>query len=261
MSFSTAKFTSWLGSLPFLGSVLRAAANRYAEGSVVTIRQGYVAGYRWRRNHRYVNGYWIGQYELPLQQALVGELKKGNTFFDVGANAGFFTLVAAKAVGSQGRCVAFDPSPVNHENIQEQLRLNCLRYCEAVMEAVADRDGREQFSFGAPGSPTGKLGQGGTREQTIDVVVTTIDRAVERFGVPNVIKMDIEGAEVKALEGAKDTLLRHRPTWIIELHGSECATGVYSILSQAGYVFLDLNGSNIPADRPLPQHVIARCKP
>src|SRR5258706_14337105 len=106
-----ARMLEMVGKVPVVGSALRKLARRFPEGSVVEIRAGVAAGYKWKRHHRYVNGYWLGHYELEIQDLLKHELKAGQTFFDVGANAGFFTLVAAKLVGLAGRCVAFDPAP------------------------------------------------------------------------------------------------------------------------------------------------------
>src|SRR5437667_8053089 len=127
-----AKMLEMVGRVPVVGSALRRIARRYPEGSVVEIRSGAAAGYRWKRHHRYVNGYWLGHYELEIQDLLKQELESGDTFFDVGANAGFFTLVAAKLVGQSGRCVAFDPSPENDQSIREQLELNRLSNCISV---------------------------------------------------------------------------------------------------------------------------------
>jgi ribosomal protein L11 methylase PrmA len=119
-----ARLLSSLGRLPLAGRLLRGFAGHYVEGSVVRIRSGLAAGYLWERHHRYVNGYWTGQYELPIQEALQRELKAGDTFFDVGANAGFFTLVAARLVGQKGSCVAFDPSAENAASIRRQIELD-----------------------------------------------------------------------------------------------------------------------------------------
>src|SRR5581483_2433575 len=110
---NSARIIQGLGRVPILGSALRSLARRYREGSVVTIKHGEAAGFRWKRHHRYLNGYWIGQYELEIQAALKRELRAGDTFFDVGANAGFFTLLASRFVGTEGKCVAFDPLAMN----------------------------------------------------------------------------------------------------------------------------------------------------
>src|SRR5437773_1206262 len=200
-----------VGHVPLISSCLRWLANQYAEGSIVKIRQGNAAGYLWKRHHRYVNGYRIGHYEFPIQQALRNELKPDDTFYDVGANAGFFTLVAVRTVGPQGRCVAFDPSPENYASISEQIQLNALSNCAAVMEAVSDIGGKAAFSYTTPGSSQGYLGESVKGERQVEVKVTTLDDASERFGKPHFIKMDIEGAEAKALRGATKILRDIRP--------------------------------------------------
>src|SRR6188472_1682389 len=80
-----------LGRLPGIGRMLRRLARSYPEGSVTTIRAGDAAGMRWKRYHRYVSGYWLGIYEPEIQKALAVHLRPGGVFYDVGANAGFFT--------------------------------------------------------------------------------------------------------------------------------------------------------------------------
>lgn len=104
-----AKLIWWVGRIPVVGSLFRIVAGPSMRGPSFRFPVGHAAGYLWKRHHRYVNGYWIGQYELPIQEALVRSLGPGMVFFDIGANAGFFTFVGAKRVGSIGRVVAFDP--------------------------------------------------------------------------------------------------------------------------------------------------------
>jgi FkbM family methyltransferase len=255
---NTATLITAVGRLPFMGWALRRLAHCYREGSVVTLRSGVAAGMRWRRHHRYVNGYWIGQYELPIQEGLARELKPGMVFFDVGANAGFFTLVAAKLVGSQGKCVAFDPMPENVESVRQQIKLNELGYCTAVQKAVGAHVGEAEFTFGTAGDSTGRFGSGGDGKTTMTVKVTTLDEAIARFGRPDFIKMDIEGAEVDALAGAERVLKEERPTWLIELHGPDCERGVRRIMSEHGYGFFDLRNNPILSGMELPHHVLAK---
>src|SRR5216683_2563800 len=113
-----------LGALPLIGPALRRMARRFPEGSVVRIHTGLAAGLNWRRHHRYVGGYWIGNYELDVQHALKRLLRPGDVFYDIGANAGFFSLLATKLVGPTGRVVSFEPLPENVQSIREQMELN-----------------------------------------------------------------------------------------------------------------------------------------
>jgi hypothetical protein len=120
--------------------------------------------------------------------------------------------------------------------------------------------GTAEFSVGRSGDPTGHFANGEAGKQNLKVTVTTLDRAMERFGRPDFIKMDIEGAEVEALAGAERVLKEARPTMLIELHGPDCERGVRRILSEQGYGFFDLRNNPIPGDAPLPHHVVAKVR-
>jgi FkbM family methyltransferase len=246
-----------IGRIPWLGRAIRSQVNRYAEGSIVEIRYGHAAGSLWRRHHRYVNGYWIGHYELALQDALKRELRPGQTFFDVGAHAGFFTLLAAQLVGNKGKVIAFDPSPANCESIREQMELNSLCPFVIVEEAIWDSIGAAPFDFVADGSSVAHVDFAHSGN-SLSVNLTTIDRACVRFGKPDLIKIDIEGAEVQALQGARHTLEYLRPTWLIELHGLDGERKVKELLQEAAYAFFDLEGRPLDSDQLLPRHFLAR---
>lgn len=256
-----AKVVDFIGRVPVLGSTLRKFARRYPEGSVVDVRTGAAAGLKWKRHHRYLNGYWVGHFELDIQDALKRELKAGDSVYDVGANAGFFTLIAARLVGPAGRIVAFDPAPENCESIREQVELNGFApYCTAVQKAVGGSAGKATFSFAASGSPMGHLGGAGAGERSVEVEVTTLDDAVAAYGAPTFIKLDVEGAEGDVLAGARRLLNSGagRPSWLIELHGPQCEADVKRQLAAAGYHFFDRDGRAVPTGANLPHHVIAR---
>ena len=250
-----------IGRVPGLGRAIRWYARQYPENSVVKIRHGHAAGFLWRRHHRYVNGYWIGHYELPIQEALKRELKPGHTFFDIGANAGFFVLVGARLVGTSGRCIAFEPLPQNDASIREQIELNSLYSCSVVSEAISDRIGSAFLSYAMTGLATSHLGPSRKGERPLPVKVTTLDGACARFGRPDFIKMDIEGAEAQALKCASHTLRKLRPGWLIELHGSECERTVKGLLQEARYAFFDLHGVALNPSQVLPNHFIAHPSP
>jgi FkbM family methyltransferase len=258
---NTPRIITSIGRIPWLGRALRWYARQYPENSVIKIKHGHAAGLLWRRHHRYVNGYWIGHYELPIQEALKRELKPGHTFFDIGANAGFFTLVAARLVGASGRCIAFEPSRDNCASIREQIAVNSLCHCSVVSEAISDMVGSAFFSFAANGSATAHLGETKKGERRLPVKVTTLDGVCARFGKPDFIKMDIEGAEIPALKCASHALRNLRPGWLIELHGSECEREVKVLLREARYAFFDLQGVALNPSRILPNHFIARPLP
>lgn len=256
-----AKVVELIGRVPVLGSTLRKIARRYPEGSVVEIRTGAAAGLKWKRRHRYLNGYWVGHFELDIQNALKRELRPGDVVYDVGANAGFFTLIAASLAAPGGRVIAFDPAPENCQSIREQVELNGFApFCTAVEKAVGASPGKANFSFAVTGSPMGHLGEAARGERSVEVEVTTLDAMAEAYGSPTFVKLDVEGAEGEALAGARRILTSGaaRPTWLIELHGPQCEADVKRQLAAAGYRFFDRDGRPVPAGSTLPHHVIAR---
>jgi FkbM family methyltransferase len=255
---NTANLLTSIGRMPVIGTAARWYAGCFEDGSVVRIRHGHLAGCLWRRRHRYVHGYWIGHYEWPIQEALCRELHEGDTVFDLGAHAGFFTLLAARLVGPTGRCIAFEPAPENCDSIREQVGLNGCNHARVVCKAVSSSAGHATFEPAWHGASMGRLQLGSRGADHVPVKVTTIDLASERYGRPHFIKMDIEGAEARALEGAAETLRKTRPTFLIELHGAEAERRVKARLQAADYQFHHLTGQSIASDGALPAHIIAR---
>jgi FkbM family methyltransferase len=150
--------------------------------------------------------------------------ERGETVLDVGACIGFSAIMAARMVGREGLVVAVEPDPDN----LRWLRLNLERFpnCVVVPKGVADRGGR-RFLHRHP-DPWGHTILGSFGGGSVKIEVTTIDRICEGLGLKRVdfMMMDVEGAELMALRGARRTLKRtqkvvvgayHRvggkPTW------------------------------------------------
>jgi FkbM family methyltransferase len=240
--------------------MLRWYARRYEEGSVVRIARGHAAGMKWRRHHRYVNGYWTGIYELDLQRVLVRELRTGNVFYDVGANAGFFTVLAAKLVGTTGHVFSFEPMPENAESIQEQIDVNSLRQCKLIVEAVSDRSGTASF-MQAEHNALGHLSSPGGEPNALNTALSVRTVTLDEFAVsnpfPDLIKIDVEGAETEVLAGARSLLSSPRaPKLIVELHGEEKARSVEALLFSFGYCLNHLAGTPLLGGAGRQRHIV-----
>jgi FkbM family methyltransferase len=241
--------------------------NRYPEGSITRIRSGPAKGMLWKRSHAYVNGYWCGTYEVPCQRALVRLLAPGMSVFDLGANAGFFSLLALSQVGVQGRCLSVDPSPNNCELMRAHCRANGLKNWQIEQAAVSDCSGKATFEFCSAEDAGGHLGNlqrfEGDNPQaagSAEVRCYTVDELVASFFAPGLIKMDIEGAEYEAFKGggADRTLTSIRPTFFLELHGKERASFVAEKLQRHGYRLTTLDDTPCDFSQPAIYHVIAR---
>lgn len=197
----------------------------------VWIVQGPLRGWRWIVASA-AHGCWLGTYELDKQKRLTRMVKPGDVFFDIGAHAGFFTLLAAKLVGETGKVFAFEPLPSNYNFLKQHVQINGIHNVVGFQAAVSDRSGTASFQEGHS-SVTGRLSQGGT----IPVEVLTLDElyAAGKIPLPDCVKIDVEGAEAAALKGARRVLTEGKPTISIETHGYEAHEECLGLLRSLGY--------------------------
>jgi FkbM family methyltransferase len=220
-------------------------ARKARDGRYETINTGPAAGLRLPRRLASAH-YAEAPNELPVQQAIAAELRPGDVFFDVGANVGFFSLIASRIVSPTGTVVAFEPVPEIAHQLEANARINGLKNIRVLNMAVAERDGEMRLQLTAhPGGATLEgFGRPHDRTGTISVPARTLDSliAIGEVPAPSVIKIDVEGAEAAVLVGATATLAKHHPALIYELDASTTseieakAAEVGKLLHSAGYV-------------------------
>ena len=166
-------------------------------------------------------------------------LRSTDTFVDVGANVGIYSLLAARAV-PQGQVLAFEPNPVAAERMRKNLRLNRLDNVMLRATALGSRAG--SASLTARLGPGDHIALGQSSEvETIAVSMTTLNAAVDRTAPVSLVKIDVEGFEVEVLRGATDLLARDdAPVWIVEVNGLSERYGagdaaIEDIFRQHGY--------------------------
>lgn len=178
----------------------------------VRIPFGVLRGKKWRFTSS-IPSCALGTYEQPIATVLRGRLRKGTIFFDIGANVGYYTLFASTLVGDDGRVIAFEPEPGNMWMLSEHMRINGCTNVVPVQKALSDAPGILRFDGTA--HTMCRLSDGGN----IEVECTTLDTFIRDSGIlPDVLKMDIEGAEVRALCGADACLSEIRPEIILSVH-------------------------------------------
>lgn len=146
----------------------------------------------------------LGDYEHRLTRVIADKAKQGGLFVDVGANAGYFTLLWANALPSN-KVISFEPSPRNVHLLESNVKTNGFDDQVRVIAAGAGSASGE-FSFD-PG-PEQQTGWGGfsldASKSTIQVPVTTLDSQIDE--TIDLLKVDVEGAELWVLEGARRLL-------------------------------------------------------
>jgi len=197
-----------------LGRLLRPVVNRLlpANPRAVRVLSGVGTGVRLVIEPRNEKFYWTGAHEPVVQQQLQRLLRPGSTFWDVGAHIGFFSLIASRIVGPQGHVHAFEPLPENMVRLQQSLALNENTRNVAVHPwAVADVVGEAPLYRNGV-SPLASLMAGQGMPTIVHCV--TLDIVADEFGLPDLIKVDVEGAEARVLVGAR-RLLAQRPLPLI----------------------------------------------
>lgn len=216
---------------------------RTGEGKVYEIARGPMAGLRWRRRNCLPFWYHLGIYEPETSRFLAAHLRPGDTFWDLGANAGYHTLMAARTVGATGRVVAVEPDPGTCEILREQLQLNGFDNCTVVQAAVSDRAGRTLLVRRASDPRGNALQQidnpaiDNKEGDLVEVPSLTLDDLSSLHPAPRLIKMDIEGAEVLALPAGRTLLTgAGRPErLLVAVHGEEARAFCHRLLQDMGY--------------------------
>lgn len=181
---------------------------------------------------------YVNAVEPEKTDALLRVLKQGQVVFDVGANIGYYTLLASKTVGAAGRVFAFEPFPRNISYLHRHLALNRVSNVAVVPAACSDGTGLAMFEE-SPDCAEGRLSDAktiGARAGLSLVATVTVDDVVRLTGiVPDVMKIDVEGAEARVLRGASATLAAARPTLILAVHSETARRECTTILAALGY--------------------------
>jgi FkbM family methyltransferase len=209
-----------------IGRFVAPLANRLPFPIVVPILHGPARGAKWILGSSEPN-YWLRSYEKAKVVRFVDTLHTDSVFYDVGANVGYFSLIAAP------RCrqvFAFEPFPDNVGFLRQHFRLNRFSNCMVVEAAVGDIDGSASFAAGGTRCE-GRV----VRDGALRVPSLRLDSFVKDNPPPHVIKIDVEGAELGVLEGAARILSEHHPTVFLATHSDALKQQCHDLLAQQSY--------------------------
>lgn len=168
---------------------------------------------------------WLGQYvyltgcyEPSTARVIAGLLKPGDTFIDVGANSGFFTLLASRCVGHNGHVMAFEPVPSMRSRMQINLSLNGTSNVVIHDIALSNNAGEHLFHEGPPGHKgLSSLRPLDNEATTFSVKTMPLDDLLADIFAVKLIKIDVEGAEQLVLDGMRRVLAQQKPNIVVEV--------------------------------------------
>ena len=209
-----------------LGRTIIRAGSRIGLSPFVRIRRGPGKGLKLSLENASGN-YWSGSNELPMQVALTRFLRAGDTFYDVGGNIGFFSLIAARLVGPSGKVIAVEPVPRNAAIIRRNAARNGFSNVTVLEIALGAERGTAALhitrhpggaTLSATEIPPDAIG-------TMPVKVATLDDLTlhENLGAPRLIKIDVEGTEIEVMRGMTRTLAEFEPVILFEVDGPDAA--------------------------------------
>ncbi len=244
---------------PLIYSPLRAIFNLII-GKGLPAREivsGPLRGYKMVLGPNDRNAYLVNTYE-PMTVELAQRLcQPGMHVLDMGAHVGYFSLLFSVLVGPAGQVCTIEPNPENLKKIKSMIGINGLQNIRVFPFAVSDRTGDVQFIT----ENTGSMGHMATLPSESPGVVVTVravrmddlagDQGIDRI---DLIKMDVEGAELKALTGMTALIGRCSPTIICEWHPAVAGQDYRTVFEELGYHCEALE----PPSATEPFHVLAR---
>lgn len=164
----------------------------------------------------------VGELEAGTRQLIQRLVRPGETFIDVGANVGMHTLAAASAMNGRGRILAFEPHPVTHALLRKSLLLNGFAtFAETHQAAASNRTGHMPLHLGPTSGHHSLYPLEGEKPTaaTVEVPLVRLDDMIEGNSPVDLIKIDVEGAELEVLEGATATIGRNPDVALIAEFG------------------------------------------
>lgn len=244
-----------LRRLPVVGPCLSWASGRLVPRDSLTwvqVQRGPAQGLWLHLNPRTGRTYFEGGVEPEVQTALEQCLQPGMIFYDIGANIGFFSLLAARIVGKDGGVVAFEADPEIAARLREHVTRNDFLAISVEEKAVWSEPNTVFFARTDPAtSPDRGLGHivATGAGDTIQVDAVSLDAYVQTVPAPDFLKCDVEGAEVEVFRGAQRLLTEKRPGIICEMHNDANRRLLLEMFTSFGYACKSLDEQHVLALR------------
>lgn len=215
-----------------LRNILRPLARLIPDNLALPVVTGPLKGLRWISGAAPGRGKGLSvcwnrteREQIAAAEALA---PRGGLCFDVGANVGLYTLLLARHAA---QVVAFEPAPRNLRHLWAHVQRNGLDNVQVIPAAASDSQSMTGFETGRD------PGRGHLSDSAGQIVTTVrLDDVAARLGrMPDLIKIDVEGAEAAVLRGAIDILRHRRPTLLLSTHGPKVRRQCMDLLTVLGY--------------------------
>ncbi len=229
-----------MAKLSLVARLIRLPLKLIPKDLTVRFLYGPLTGFSWitgASNH----GYWLGFYERKMKSLLTHKVSKGDVFLDLGAHVGYYSLLASRLTGPQGKVYSFEPLPRNIAFLKKHFEMNGITNVVLYEGAVAHFDGHFNLSSASPVGA--KLSEKGNLRVRVYSLKNLIDSG--EIPVPQVMKIDIEGAEQDMLADIKSMLNEHRPKLFLSTHGKSVHQYCLALMRELEYSMVPLDGETL----------------
>lgn len=205
---------------------------------ILPIRAGELRGMLWTLGATELEAV-MGIYEAAQTRLLGEEIEPTDTVYDIGANVGYYTLLMSKLAK---RVLSFEPLPRNLRYLRRHRLLNLAKNVKIIDRAVSSDNGKTRFFLGE-NHAMGHMYTPWTdalKDEFIEVQQIRLDGS--GLPAPDVMKIDVEGAELQVLKGAKDTIECHHPTIFLSVHSDNLRKECTEFLHGLGYNMKPIEG-------------------
>ena len=160
----------------------------------------------------------LGVYERYESEIFRSKAKPGMTIIDIGANLGYYTAIASRLAGDNGLVIAFEPEPNFFKLLSRNIGRNNMKNTACFELAIAEKNGLTNLYLSNENKGHNSIIKSEELKTSVQVKTTTLDDFLlsQKITKVNIIKMDVEGAEILALEGMRNTLAKHLPLLFLE---------------------------------------------
>ncbi|MFH0936553.1 MAG: FkbM family methyltransferase [Candidatus Woesearchaeota archaeon] len=137
-------------------------------------------------------------------------IQENMTVIDIGAHIGYYTLIAAKLIGKKGKVYSFEPNPDNFALLKKNIEENGYKNVTLINKAISNKKGFLKLFINPESSGGASIYEKENAKYYTNIIATTLDESLKNIKKIDIIKMDIEGAEILALEGMSNIIKRNK---------------------------------------------------